>query len=158
MPVVLTDRSQLLTRHQARFSAVLQKAESLMVEAAYEEFTEVVAQFSGASGQPQGDTRKVWLANERPFARGGFHGASPNPVGVISGDLLNSLSYTFTSTGPVFATKSFSSGIDYVKYLLAPDGTINMVPRMVRQHMDQWATMRIRRVGHDVQVYMRSLI
>ena len=163
MPVVLRSRQALAAFNRNRMSGVLREAERLMEEATYELFTETVSQFSGAPGQPQGDSRKEWLRSERPFAKywfdrpvSHFAGASPNPVGVLSGDLLNSLSYEFSSVGAIFRGASVSYGVDYLRYLLAPGGTETMVARMVSQHLAEWARIRMQRVSADMVIYMRS--
>ena len=164
--VTLTDRSQLLARHQARFAAVLYYAKRAMEEAAYEQFVESVEQFSGATGQPQGESRYAWLEENRPFSRfspGVFRlsaeWAAPNPVGILSGDLLNSISYDMvTSSLGTFTAKTFTTGVDYTKYLLAPEGTKKMVPRLVYQHMQTWSSDRMQRLGVDIMTFQRSLL
>lgn len=157
-----TAHAQLSAAHQARFDAVLAKAESLMTEAGHDLFAETVAQFSGSPGQPHGDSRRLWLKDVKPFARYTFdnpyhYPAAPNPVGVLSGDLLNSLSYETVTYGSVFISRSFSQGVDYAKYLLAPQGTEYMIPRLVTQHMLEWATLRMRNVIVQIQTCQRSL-
>ena len=163
MPVTLTDPSQLLLRHQLRFSAVLQEAQRLTADAAHDQFSEVVDQFSGPPSQPSGDSRREWERSERPFAKYFFdrpnHSpANPNPVGVITGELLNSLSYNMDSVGAIFTAYSFSSGVDYVKFLLTVGGTEYMVDRGVTQHMAAWTIMRVQRLGADIMTYQRSLL
>jgi hypothetical protein len=78
-------------------------------------------------------------------------------VGVLSGELLNSLSFDVNSFGPYFRAASYSQGVDYVKYLLSPGGTSLMVPRLVRQHMDEWARIRMSAIGADMVVFMRTI-
>ncbi len=170
MPVTLTNPSQLLARHQERFAAVLAEAERLAVECAHAMLAEAAQQFSGADGQPQGDSRRAWLAENRPFAKYtalyaklGMSGrpagliANPNPVGILSGDLLLSLSYHVTSGGSVFTAEALSSA-PYAGYLLAWNGTEWMVPRLVSQHMQDWTIIRVHGLGANVMAYQRSLL
>jgi hypothetical protein len=157
MAIVLKSRAALAAFNRAHTNAVLQEAERQMNSAGYDLFVETVQQFSGPPGQPDGDARRKWERRDRPFAWGSLNSAQANPVGVITGDLLNSLSFDVTSTGPVFKAASYSEGVDYVKYLLAEDGTQTMVARMVSQHMSEWARIRLSAIGADMVIFMRTI-
>ena len=154
--------NQLLARHQSRFRSVLGYAESQMVEAVHDMFAETVDQFSGPPSQPSGDSRRLWERDTRPFAKYFFDKpnhvpADPNPVGVITGDLLYSLGNMMTSSGTVFTAYTYSTS-PYAVFLLAPQGTEYMVPRGVSQHMQEWSIMRMTAIGLDIMDYQRSLI
>jgi hypothetical protein len=157
MAIALKSRVALAAYNQNRANSVLKEAERQMNRAGYDLFVETVQQFSGPPGQPDGNSRLRWERKYRPFAWGSLNAAQPNPVGVISGSLLNSLSFDVTSTGPIFRAASYSEGIDYVKYLLAPDGTQTMVARMVSQHMSEWARIRMSAIGADMVIFMRTI-
>jgi hypothetical protein len=170
MAIALKSRVALAAYNQNRANSVLREAERQMNRAGYDLFVETVQQFSGPPGQPDGDSRRKWLEENRPFAKyerlysGLGMGsrplslfAQPNPVGVLSGDLLNSLSFDVTSTGPIFKASSYSEGVDYVKYLLEPEGTDLMVPRLVTQHMQEWARIRMSAIGADMVIFMRTI-
>lgn len=160
MPTVLTSIDDLMARHQARFAAVLQYAQSGIAEAGKEQFDEAVEMFSGEPGQVQGDARPGALREaDHPFAwRHGNPLWNTPKVGIITGDLLASIAFDVSSVGSVYSTRTYSAGVAYAPFLLAWKGTETMLPRGVSQHMQEWSIMRLQRLGQDIMSFQRSLI
>lgn len=155
--VTLTDRNQLLARHQSRFANVLDQAEREMQAAASDLHDESVRLNSGAGGQPQGASRVPWLTEIRPFAVSAPAGFAVNPVGFITGKLRDSIQVDFSNSGHIFHAVSYSNGVDYAKFVWAWSGTKFMVPRLVRQNAQAWAIMRMKQVDNVIMAYQRSL-
>lgn len=155
MAITLRSAADLQARHQAIFARMDAQVAEEMKEAAFDLLDESQQIHMGSGAQPQGDSRRKWLAEENhPYRWPGF--AEANPIGVISGDLLASIRLNYFATGSYFFAQTYSQGVDYAKFVWSWDGTEKMVPRMVRQHMQVWAQNRMRQVGRNLVMFQRS--
>jgi hypothetical protein len=160
---------QMRERHEKRFAAILDKC-AAETEAASEELgAKCIQMNSGVAGQPQGLIRRQWL-----FATGPFHGLpSPpfphpyayrnagvipvRPIGVITGDLLESIQVVPLHGPDFYSYKAFSDS-PYAPYIWAPEGTSKMVPRMFLQDIAAWTEGRMADLGITISRYGLTLI
>ena len=111
-------------------------------------------------GTPRGPGRVQALsAAGHPFAawRGVSLWPTP-PIGIISGNLLASLSVMESFGSNQYTLTAKSTGVSYAQFLYSPTGTSKMVPRHLIEAANDYSEWRVLKLGRDLMQYQLQLL